>query len=120
MDDQTEDFDVVAMNPAAYYKAPADVLEDAELTQGQKLKLLEEWEQDLKRKLESDGEGMAQGVQGHGHMHEPKRSNDNALLGQVSTSLRQVRGDETAGAYPVAKSTVLGRVWHRMFGQKAA
>ena len=59
--DDTDDFDIVATNPAAYYTGPADVFDDPDLTREQKLRLLEEWEIDLTRQLESDGEGMAQG-----------------------------------------------------------
>lgn len=116
MDGDTEDFDVVAMNPAAYYKGPADVLADAELTHAQKLKLLEEWEQDLKRKLESDGEGMAQGTQGNEHMLESRRANDAKLQAEVSKWLRTARGEEPGQDFPSAKKTALGRVWHRIFG----
>ncbi len=115
MDGDTEDFDVVAMNPAAYYAGPADVLADATITQEQKLRLLEEWEQDLKRQLESDGEGMAQGT-GDAQPAEGQGADDAALLRQVSNHLRRARGEENGEPYPSAKKTALGRIWHRLTG----
>src|ERR1044072_6871462 len=71
---------------------------DTQLTHGQKLKLLEEWELDLKRKLESDGEGMVQSAEGQEAMLETRRTNDAALLGQVTTWLRRAR-EEDMGEY---------------------
>ncbi len=106
--DDTDDFDIVATNPAAYYTGPADVFDDPDLTREQKLRLLEEWEIDLTRQLESDGEGMAQGTD---QKDEGKRANDAALLKQVSNWRRRAIEEDMASA----KTTAIGRVWHRIF-----
>ncbi len=108
MADDTDDFDIVATNPAAYYTGPADVFDDPELTREQKLRLLEEWEIDLTRQLESDAEGMAQGMD---QADEGKRANDAALLKQVSNWRRRAMEEDIAAA----KSTVMGRMWRRIF-----
>lgn len=105
--DDTDDFDIVATNPAAYYTGPADVFEDPDLTRAQKLRLLEEWEIDLTRQLESDGEGMAQGTE---QADEGKRANDAALLKQVSNWRRRALEEDNG-----AKKSAIGRVWHRIF-----
>lgn len=116
--EETDDFDTVAMDPAAFYQGPSDVLADPQLTRAQKLRLLEEWEIDLKRTLESDSEGMAQGPDTE-DAGESKQADDAALLRQVSNWLRRARGEEDGEAFPEASSTVLGRVWKRLFGPSA-
>ncbi len=110
--EQTDDFDIVATNPACYYKGPAEVFDDPELTREQKLRLLEEWEIDLSRQLESDGEGMAQGTD---QADEGKRANDAALLRQVANWRRRAIEEDMISA----GSTVVGRIWRRIFkGEK--
>ena len=106
--EDTDDFDIVATNPAAYYSGPAEVFEDSGLTRAQKLRLLEEWEIDLTRQLESDGEGMAQGLD---QADEGRRANDAALLKQVSNWRRRAMEEDATAA----KSTVVGRMWRRIF-----
>lgn len=115
--EDTEDFDVVVMNPAAFYSGPSEVMDDAQLTRPQKLRLLEEWEIDLKRALESDSEGMAQSAGPNlGQDEEGQRANDAALLRQVSNWLRRARGEDgSMGETNDAPKTVIGRVWHRLF-----
>lgn len=113
----TEDFDVVVMNPSDFYKGPADVMSDENLTRSQKLRLLEEWEIDLKRTLESDSEGMAQ-TSGLSLKPEDEGShaNDAALLRQVSNWLRRAKGEEgDLSDIKDAPKTVIGRVWKRLF-----
>lgn len=117
--DDTEDFDVVVMNPAAFYKGPGEVMSDDQLTRDQKLRLLEEWEIDLKRALESDSEGMAQSAGPSLRPDEEgRRANDAALLRQVSNWLRRAKdGDEDLEDVNDAPKTVIGRVWHRIFSK---
>ncbi|MFT3809689.1 MAG: hypothetical protein QM698_07205 [Micropepsaceae bacterium] len=111
--EDTNDFDIVATNPAAYYSGPAEVFEDPDLTRAQKLRLLEEWEIDLTRQLESDGEGMAQGLD---QADEGRRANDAALLKQVANWRRRALEEDVQAA----NSTVVGRIWRRIFkGDKA-
>lgn len=112
----TEDFDVVVMNPADFYKGPADVMNDEKLTRDQKLRLLEEWEIDLRRTLESDSEGMAQsGGPSLEAEDEGSRANDAALLRQVSNWMRRAKGEGDLGDIKDAPKTVIGRVWKRLF-----
>lgn len=106
--DHTDDFDIVATNPAAFYDGPAAVFADPELTREEKLRLLEEWEIDLSRQLESDGEGMAQGTD---QADEGRRANDAALLRQVSNWRRRAIEEDMAAA----PKSVIGRVWRRIF-----
>lgn len=111
--EETDDFDVVVMNPAAFYSGPDDVMADRDLTHGQKMRLLEEWEIDLKRTLESDGEGMAQmGV-------EDRHDRESALLRNVTNWRRRATEDSTANEFPSAPKTKLGRVWRKIFGSPA-
>jgi hypothetical protein len=112
----TEDFDVVVMNPADFYKGPDDVMCDADLTRHQKLRLLEEWEIDLKRALESDSEGMAQSAgPSLNPDEEGSRANDAALLRQVSNWLRRAKEENAQADIKDARTTVMGRVWRRLF-----
>ena len=114
-ENDTDDFDIVTANPAAYYAGPADVFNDPELTKAQKQRLLEEWEEDLKRMLSSDSEGMAPAG---GQLDEHKSDKDAATLRQATNYLRLVRGDEEGEPFPVAPKKVLGRIWHRIFGPR--
>lgn len=114
----TEDFDVVVMNPAAFYKGPGEVMSDDQLTRAQKLRLLEEWEIDLKRTLESDSEGMAQTAAPTLEAEdEGSRANDAALLRQVSNWLRRARNEDVGADVHDAPKTVIGRVWQRLFSK---
>lgn len=115
-DNDTDDFDIVTANPAAYYAGPADVFNDPQLTKDQKQRLLEEWETDLKQRLTSDSEGMApeQGQLDGEH----KADKDAATLRQATNYLRQVRGDDKGEPFPAAQKAVLGRIWHKIFGPR--
>jgi hypothetical protein len=111
----TDDFDIVTANPAAYYAGPADVFHDPDLTKEQKLRLLEEWETDLKQRLVSDSEGMAPP---DGEIDNSKSDDAGVKLRQASNYLRQVRGEEPGEPFPLAPRPVLGRIWHRLFGKR--
>jgi hypothetical protein len=117
--DDTENFDVVVMNPAAFYGGPSEIMCDELLTRAEKLRLLEEWELDLKRALESDSEGMAQSAGPRLRPDEEgSRANDAALLRQVSNWLRRAKG-EGGGLEDVkdAPKAVIGRVWRNLFSK---
>jgi hypothetical protein len=62
------------VNPSAVYTHPSDVLDDASLTQDEKIAILREWHYDAVRLQDSAGENMTGG--------EPDRlqSVSNALL----------------------------------------
>ena len=115
-ENDTDDFDIVTANPAAYYAGPADVFNDPELTKAQKQRLLEEWEEDLKRMLSSDSEGMAPAKSQLDGDH--KADQDAATLRQATNYLRQVRGEEKGEPFPAAPKAVLGRIWHKIFGPR--
>jgi hypothetical protein len=117
--DDTADFDIVVADPAHYYAAPSDILADAELTLDQKIRLLEEWEIDLRRTLESDSEGMAQGSAAT-VFAENRSADDSRRLRQVSNHLRIARGEEKSEPFVSAPKTVVGRMWHRLFGKPLA
>lgn len=115
--DDTDDFDIVVSNPAHYYAAPADVLADKDLTLQQKIRLLEEWRLDLKRTLAADSEGMSQGPE-TALLSENRRADDTKRLRQASNYLRIAKGEEKeAEPFDSAPKTVVGRIWHRLFGK---
>ena len=44
---ETDDFNIVVADPAAFYSEPAAILSDTGLTRRQRLHLLTEWAQDI-------------------------------------------------------------------------
>jgi hypothetical protein len=62
--DQTDDFDVVSQDPAAWYRQPQAILDDAQLRHGEKARLLEEWALDLADRSTAADEGMVPEVPG--------------------------------------------------------
>ena len=62
--DQTDDFDLVSQDPAAWYAEPRAVIDDASLTHAEKGQLLDEWARDLVDRSSAAGEGMVPEVAG--------------------------------------------------------
>ena len=62
--DQTDDFDVVSQDPAAWYHLPQAVLDDAQLRHAEKARLLDEWALDLADRSTAADEGMVPEVPG--------------------------------------------------------
>ena len=56
--DQTNDFDLVSQDPAAWYGQPQAILDDAQLRHGEKARLLDEWALDLADRRTAADEGM--------------------------------------------------------------
>ena len=56
---ETNDFDLVKQDPAAWYHLPQAVLDDVNLTMAEKHALLEEWAHDITDRSAATDEGMA-------------------------------------------------------------
>lgn len=56
--DQTDDFDLVSQDPAAWYPLPQAILDDAQLRHAEKARLLDEWALDLGDRSSAADEGM--------------------------------------------------------------
>jgi hypothetical protein len=54
-------FEKALIDPSAVYTAPADVLEDDDLSDAQKLEVLRRWEVDAREKQVAEEEGMGGG-----------------------------------------------------------
>lgn len=59
---ETNDFDLVKQDPAAWYQLPQAVLDDANLTMAEKHALLDEWAHDLADRSTATDEGMVPDV----------------------------------------------------------
>ena len=98
---ETDSFDLVVADPAAFYPDPAAVVADTGLSRQQRLRLLSEWAQDLVDRQVAENEGMApEGVNNSAH--------DTGLLRQVNTAI------ETVEASPEAPPGLMARVWRRL------
>jgi hypothetical protein len=62
--DQTDDFDLVSQDPAAWYSQPQAILNDGQLHHAEKARLLEEWALDLADRSTAADEGMVPDVPG--------------------------------------------------------
>ena len=56
---ETNDFDLVKQDPAAWYHLPRAVLDDANLTMAERHALLDEWALDIADRSAATDEGMA-------------------------------------------------------------
>ncbi len=69
------------------FQSPRDVIDADDLETGQKVELLKDWEQDLRRIIESAGEGMT----------KPRPGTESETLQSVQAALAEVAaGDGTA------------------------
>ena len=53
------DFEKAKLNPAAGFKSPQEVVSNQELSRGQKIEILQRWEQDATAMEVAEEEGMA-------------------------------------------------------------
>ena len=98
---ETDNFDMVVADPAAFYPDPAAIVADAGLGRRQRLHLLTEWAQDLVDRQVAENEGMApEGVR--------ESAFDTGLLRQVNTAI------ETVQASPEEATGFITRVWRRL------
>ena len=100
----TTDFDFVLQNPAKFYRCPAEIAEDPQLSHEERLKLLEEWHTDISHKLTADDEGMTP-------PHARDSANDAVLLEEIA-AVRENLGDELPEQGGVIAA--LARLWHRL------
>ena len=100
----TSDFDFVLQNPANYYRRPAEIAQDPQLSHEERLKLVEEWHTDISHKLTADEEGMTP-------PHARDSANDAVLLEEISAT-RENLGDEEPEQGGVIAA--LARLWHRL------
>lgn len=98
---ETDNFDMVVADPAAFYPDPAAIIADTGLTRRQRLRLLTEWAQDLVDRQVAENEGMApEGAK--------ESAFDTGLLRQVNTAI------ETVEASPEEAPNLITRVWRRL------
>lgn len=57
----SSDFETALQNPAKCFETPQHLLDDPQLTVGQKCKLLKQWEQDARLLAVAEEEGMGGG-----------------------------------------------------------
>lgn len=94
------DFDLVAADPAAFYDSPEAIVADQALTRRQRLRLLDEWAQDLIDQQVADNEGMAP--------QAPQSAVETGLLRRVNASIESVE------ATPEENTSLVARVWRRL------
>lgn len=98
---EIHDFELVVADPSAFYPAPDAIVIDAGLTRSQRLRLLQEWAQDIVDRQVAENEGMAPEVPGAG-------AAETALLRQVNAAI------EIVEASPESPPGLLTRVWRRL------
>lgn len=98
---EINDFEQVVNDPAAFYANPLAIAGDEGLTRAQRLRLLQEWAQDLIDRQVAADEGM-------GADTARAESADATLLRQVNVAI------ETVEASPEAPPGLLTRVWRRI------
>jgi hypothetical protein len=101
--DQTDDFDLVSQDPAAWYDAPQAVLDDAGLSRAEKARLLDEWARDLADRSSAADEGMVPDTAG-------LTDRDLRMVDRVTTAqaaLAEMVADDAALSLPA-------RLWRRI------
>ncbi len=98
---ETEDFDIVVADPAAFYPEPAAIVADKGVTKRQRLLLLAEWAQDIVDRQVAENEGMAPET-------VAESADETQLLRQVNAAI------ETVEASPDDAPGLITRVWRRL------
>lgn len=101
--DQTDDFDLVSQDPAAWYSQPQAVLVDPQLCYAEKARLLDEWARDLADRSTAADEGMVPDVPGL--IDDDVRMQDRIIAAQAE--LAAIAADSTALSLPQ-------RLWRRI------
>jgi hypothetical protein len=98
---ETEDFNIVVADPAAFYPEPGAILADKGLTRRQRLHLLTEWAQDIVDRQVAENEGMAPET-------IAESADETQLLRQVNAAIETVEAsaEDTPG--------LITRVWRRL------
>ena len=102
---ETNDFDLVKQDPAAWYQLPQAVLDDVALTNAEKHALLEEWAHDLADRSAATDEGMAPDLPG-------LIDNDVRMHAQVVAAQAALVA-MTDAAEPLS---LAARIWRRITG----
>ena len=103
-ENSTEDFDMVSQNPADYYRNPLEIVEDPQLTDDERLRLLEEWHTDISNKLTADEEGMTP-------LHARDSARDANFLADIAQAREKIEAD---AQQPTGIRGALARLWHRL------
>ncbi len=101
-DTETDEFDVVLGDPAAYFHHPQAVLDDPSLTMTERRHLLNAWAQDLADRSASVDEGMVPE-----NLKAVER--DVALTAAVELAISKLPVDDKPGLMAVT-----GRLWRRL------
>ncbi len=105
--DPTPSFDVVVDNPEGFFENPSAIVADPDLTDAEKLRLVEEWALDLELKLNADSEGMTLGA-------DAAPTQEGETLRQAQACLRVLRGETPAEPRRSAPTGVAGRIWRKL------
>jgi hypothetical protein len=103
--DETDDFDLVGQDPAAWYRRPHDILDDPQLDRTEKARLLDEWARDLVQRSVAADEGMVPDTPG-------LIDRDTRMQDRVAEAQAQL----AATAAIAARQTVTRRLWRRITG----
>lgn len=101
--DQTDDFDLVTQDPAAWYRQPQAIVDDAQLRHAEKARLLDEWALDLAGRSAAADEGMVPDVPGL--IDGDVRIQDRIIAAQAE--LAAIAADDDALSLPQ-------RLWRRI------
>ncbi|GGE12954.1 hypothetical protein GCM10011529_19160 [Polymorphobacter glacialis] len=96
----TNDFEQVVADPAAFYLDPEAILADSNLSRAERLRLLREWAQDIADRQNADNEGMA--------AEAPAKVDETGLLRRVNAAIERVEGETDASI------GIIERVWRRL------
>ena len=103
--DQTDDFDLVSQDPAAWYRVPQAILDDPQLRHAEKARLLDEWALDLGDRSTAADEGMVPEVPGL--IDRDVRTQDRVATAQ--TALAEMAAEDSELSFPQ-------RIWRRLTG----
>lgn len=107
-DSCTEDFDTVIQDPAKFYRNPAAVADDPQLSSAERIRLLDEWQMDISNKLAADDEGMTPS-------HSRDSAKDAVLIEEIAMARDRVgpsNADDAARSDSVM--TKISRFWNRI------
>ena len=103
---ETDDFDIVLQDPAAYYRVPQAVVDDKNLKYSEKQALLKEWEHDLGDRSTAADEGMVPDLPGL--IDRDVKMHDRVVAARAAL---EALGDTDAGLLALPR-----RIWQRITG----
>ena len=102
---ETNDFDLVKQDPAAWYRLPQAVIDDANLSSAEKYSLLQEWAHDLADRSNAAGEGMVPDA--------PALSDHDAAMRDRVAEAQAILADMAATP---ENQSFAARIWRRLTG----